>query len=566
MVKNTVIIYQVQQEDLELQFLDILLDETIIYGTVYVPNICARNVSRQNSRLPAKQIYEYVLRLAEVYPVQVSKIPPENIADYMVIENQGIPEKKMSFIENLDKDDPKDFKTGFEMEEGLQTDCYLAAKYKKILLEYNLFDTVIENILFCASQLQCRQQTISFLEKMLQGGDVYQYFDQGSQPFLLYRGSKECYHLLDSFVEYLGRALQKQGYLVEYFDSGKEKHTALYRYIGKSFQAIIGMQTYLFSACMKDGSFVHDQINGPKYNFIFDHPLWMYHQFQNVPKDITMLTLDVDYASYIRRYYQLPAFFLPPGGVQTAFVQKKRNYDVVFIGSYIDNSKNIFQKFQQQKRSIRFLINRFWLIMRKDPCLSIEDALWKALSYYNCKHTYSDRKFMKLCYELREFILYLSQYYRIKLIKTLVSSDIKVDVFGTSWEHCSLREHANFIWHNKDMGTQECLDIWQQSKISLNIMSCHKNAITERIANSMLQKAAVCTERNPYLESQFQDGVDILFYDLSHLTELPGRIAGLLKDEKQLKMIGENGCRKAKKLHTWECRADRLVKKAYCNL
>lgn len=554
METNTVIIYNpLQQEDFVLNFFDILLDETLINGIVYVPVNCFQNVSTVNNRLPAKQIYEYVLRLAESYPVCISKKKPQNIKGYMKFDNRDISGQK----KNLE-DPVKDLK----IEDGLQTDCYLAARYKKILLERNLFEAVVESILAEATRLKCRQQVINFLEEMLQGGHAYQYFYQGSQPFLIYRGSKECYQVLDTFAECLGSALRKQGFVVEYFDLGKEKHTALSRYIGKSFQAIVGMQTYLFSARMKNGSFLHDQIGGPKYNFVFDHPLWMYFQFQNVPDNLTILTMDKDYVAYIRRYHRLNAYLLPPGGIQVAFTQQKRIYDVVFIGSYIDNSKNIFKKLRELERPMRFLVNRFWLIMRKEPCLSVEEALWKALAFYNSKCTFSGQQFMELCYELREYILFLSQYYRKKLIKILVNSGIRVDVFGTSWECCTLRDNSNFVWHNKDLGTQECLNVWQRSKISLNIMSCHKNAITERIANSMLQKAAVCTEHNPYLESQFQDGVDILFYDLAHLSELPKRIARLLADEQKLEMIGVNGYRKAEKLHTWDCRADKLVNMA----
>lgn len=548
---NAVIIYnQAQCENITLQFLDILLDETLIYGTIYVPVSCRQTVSTVNKRLPEKQIYEYVLRLAESYRVCLSNKLPDKTADYMVLENPDIPVQKAP----LEKDS--------EIERGLKTDCYLAARYKNILLEHHYFEEVIQCILDEASKLQCRQQVISFLEEMLQGGDAYQYFDQGSRPFLIYRGSKECYQVLDSFAENLGSALRRQGFLVEFFDSGKEKHTALSRYIGKSFQAVIGMQTFLFSALMENGSFLHDKIRGPKYNFVFDHPLWMCRQFQNVPKSLTILTLDRDYASYIRRYYQLNAYFLPPGGIQETFVQQKRIYDVVFIGSFIDNSKDIFQKLRQLERPMRFLINRFWLIMRKEPRLSVENALRQALGSYNGKYILSDRQFMELCYELREYVLYLSQYYRKKLIKTLVNSGIKVDVFGTSWKYCTLRSNPNFVWHNKDLGTQESLAVWQQSKISLNIMSCHKNAVTERIVNSMLQGAAVCTEHNPYLDSQFQDGIDILFYDLANLAELPGKMLRLLADEKQLEIIGANGRRKAEKLHTWDCRASKLIKMA----
>lgn len=532
-----IICNQTQQEDKELQFLDILLDETLIFGTVYVPAACYQKAGTINRRLPSKQVYEYALRLVCGGSVWLSQKAPENIPEYLIFNN---PVRK----------------TGTE--QGLQTDCYVAARYKKELLEYNLFDVVIESILDAASECGCRQRVIPFLEKMLRGGNTYQYFYQGSQPFLIYRGSSECYQVLDTFAQCFGSTLRESGFLVEYFDPEKEGHTALSRYIGKSFQAVVGIQTFLFSARMENGDYVHDHISGPKYNFVFDHPLWMYHQFKNVPDNLVVLTLDKGYAAYIRRYSKLNARFLPPGGIQQPYERQTRIYDVVFIGTFIDNTIDIFRKLRHKERPMRFLINRMWLIMRKNPCLPVEDALRGALEHYN--YALLDQQFAALCYELREYILYLSQYRRRKLIKMLVCSGIRVDVFGTSWKYSELRYNPNFIWHNKDLGTQECLDIWWQSKIALNVMTCHTNAITERIANSMLQKAAVCTERNPYLESQFLDGQDILFYDLAHLSELPERIAGLLKDEKKLEQIGENGCKKAEQWHTWGCRAKEFLK------
>lgn len=539
---TVIICSQIRQENSELHFLDILLDERLVSGKIYVPKECFQKVSTVNRRLHAKQIYEYVLRLSCSYPVYLSKEEPENCADYVVYQNQGIL-CQQTFL-------------------GLQTDCYVAARYKKILLDHGLFDAVIESILNIAEQSGCCERIVTFLEEMLQGGSVYQYFYQGSQPFLIYKGNQECYQVLDAFAECFGSALRRAGYLVKYFDTAKEKHTALSRYIGKSYQAVVGIQTFLFSVRMEDGSFLHDKINGPKYNFVFDHPLWMYRQFQNVPDNLIILTLDVDYAAYIKKYYKLDAYFLPPGGIQEPFAQQERIYDVVFIGSFIDNSIDIFKKLRKLERPKRFLVNRMWLIMRRNPGLSVEDALRQALnddltvSQVICQ----EQQFLALCYEMREYILYLSQYFRRKLIKKLVCSGVKVDVFGTSWKYCSFRDHPNLIWHDKDLNTQQCLQIWQQSKIALNVMTSHKNAITERIANSMLQKAAVCTEKNPYLESQFQDGQDIIFYDLAHFGELPGRIAKLLEDEKKLENIGENGCKKAEKLHTWDCRVQEFLK------
>ena len=61
-------------------------------------------------------------------------------------------------------------------------------------------------------------------------------------------------------------------------------------------------------------------------------------------------------------------------------------------------------------------------------------------------------------------------------------------------------------------------------------MTWHKDAITERILNAMLQKAAVLTERNPYMEEHFSDGKDVLLYDLDQLSALPELVRSALSD------------------------------------
>ena len=88
----------------------------------------------------------------------------------------------------------------------------------------------------------------------------------------------------------------------------------------------------------------------------------------------------------------------------------------------------------------------------------------------------------------------------------------------------------------------------------------------------MLQKAVVITDRNPYLESQFQDGQDIIYYDLDQMDKLPARIHRLLQSPERISEISENGYQKAAKYHTWDCRAKELIQIAeqdaahICNL
>lgn len=535
-----------QQAEITLQFLDILLDETLLTGTVYLPDTCFQKTGTWNRRLPAKHTYEFLLRLAFDFEIHLSKNPPENAGKCIVM----------------------DLSLAGQSKEGLQTDCYIIARYKKILLEQGLFNAAIENILLISNQLGCQGEIVAFLEQMLAGKRLFQYYYQGSQPFLIYKGVDTCYQLLDVFASYMGAALQKKGYLVEYFDLKKETITDASRFIGKSYQAVIGMQSYMYAVRMENGGFLHDKIHGLKYNFVFDHPLWLHCQIKNMPSDLILLTLDKDYVTYISHYYKRKVHFLPPGGIykkqlhdaghsNMQHVYQKRAYDVTFIGSYINNSENIFLQLKQQERKMRFFINRCWLLMRKQPSLSAETIILKTLHFYGWE--FFDDEFSELCYQMREYILYLSHHFRYQILKTLVENQIQVHVFGTSWKTCRLVEHPNFIWHNQDLTTDECLSVWQESKIALNIMSGHKNAVTERIVNSMLQQAAVCTERNAYLDDQFQDGTDIIYYDLNQLNRLPKRLSALLANAEQLKQIAENGYQKAFEHHTWDCRVQTFL-------
>lgn len=536
MITNTITIQNKNHPDSRsLSFLDILLDETLTIGTVYIPYSCFQKTSALNRRLPAKQIYELLLRLALIFPVLLSSQAPDDADACLVLDSQ----------ENA------------QNEAGLQTDCYIAARYKKILLEQNLFDMAAESILTLADRLGCQGRIISFLEDMLKEQNAYCYFLQGSQPFLIYLGDNACYNILTTFACSLGSALQRKGYCVEYFDTSKEEIAAVTKYAGRHFQAVIGMQSFMFSVRLTDESFVNDQIHGPKYNFIFDHPVWLPNHLKETPKNLTVFTLDRNYAAYAKQYYALNARFLPPGGIVKQPAMQERVYDVAFIGSYLNNAHDVFRQLKSFDRPMRLLINRLWTNMRRHPELPAEDSLSLALQYYG--KVLSDTEFMALFHDLRTFILYISYRYRYRLIETLVHAGIKIDVFGASWEFCPLRENPNLIWHKDDLSTDECLSVWQQSKIALNIMSWHKDAITERILNSMLQKAAVLTERNPYLETQFQNGKDILFYQLSHLDALAGLIHSWLSSPGKLAEIGERGYQKALQCHTWDCRAAELL-------
>ena len=536
-LETGIIIYQENQtETTEVSFLDILLDESLVCGTVYIPKTCLQKVSFLNRRLSGKREYELLLRLAQEFPVRLSGNVPENAEGCVVMD------ARMAETDLL----------------GLRADCYIIARYKKRLLDIQLFDSAVGSILDQAEILGCQEEIVTFLSGMLQENADYQYLYQGSQPFLIYTGNGICYNILSVFAEELGLALRKLGCLVEYFDLSKEDFTESFRFIGRSYQAVIGVQSYMFSVRLNEGQgFLHDKISGPKYNFVLDHPVSFEQHLKEVPGNLTIFTPDRAYAEFARKNYPVNACFFPPGGIVREFTEKKRIYNIAFIGSYYDNSEEIRDALQKMDRNERFLVNRLWLMMRRYPKLASEELLAMTLEYYD--YHISEEEFLNLLHGVRKFVVFMMYRYRLKILKTLMEAGIKVDVFGASWRESPLCRNANFIWHSEDLTTEECLVVWQQSKIALNVMSWHKDAVTERILNSMLQKAVVLTERNPYMEEAFEEGEEVVLYSLDRLEQLPELVTSLLSDEARLSDIAERGCRKALTAHTWDCRAEELL-------
>lgn len=114
--------------DLSLQLLDILLDETLLYGTIYIPTACFERVSTLNGRLPCKQVYELVLRLAAEYPVVLTDMLPTDEDGCMVLVSEPEP---------LCMD-------------SLKADAYIISRYKQLLQEQQLFDAAVTSLLEAA--------------------------------------------------------------------------------------------------------------------------------------------------------------------------------------------------------------------------------------------------------------------------------------------------------------------------------------------------------------------------------------------------------------------------------
>lgn len=535
-----------------LSFWDILLDDTWAAGSFSCPNNIYPMTGSLNRQLHAKQNYEFLLRAALHAPVRAVGIAPsaEFNADPPAAESgrlpdTGLPERKPSEEDSW---------------EGFRTDCYIIGKYQQMLLEEDYFNPAAASLLELAGSMPWKEQGIAFLEKMISHSPEFYAIDSNTCPILIYKETDMCCNLLNRFADQLRDCFLSRGQRVEIFDASVEGAQALTRYIGRHFKAVLGIQSYLFSIRMQDGvTNLHDLIHGPKFNLIMDHPAWLKDHITNAPKDYCLLIHDRNYIRFAKRYYPNVRNCLrfPLGGFLPAASCTEKQYDITFIATYRDYRERL-KVVRKYDRKYRFLAARYLSIMKNRPDLPADDALRMALEHYHLKT--DDPGFLNLFYDMRQVCFAVFLYFREKIIYTLLTAGITVHVFDESWQASPFAGHPCLILH-PSVEASESLQIMQQSRISLNVMSWHKDGLTERVLNAMVCGSAVLTDQSTALKEEFEDNTDILMFSLNEINRLPARVKSLLSPEKEgfLQSVAERGRKKAMQKHLWQHRADMLL-------
>ncbi|WMC93880.1 glycosyltransferase family protein [Kineothrix sp. MB12-C1] len=517
-------------EEKELSFLDILLDDTWVGDNIQYEDSLVAEIGDKNTCLSQKRNYEFVLRAAKRFRVKAIGAGIEGCDD-------------------ISQEDTW---------EALKTDCYVLGKYQQELLTSGYFDQAVTILLSRAVQLDCLEKGVKWLEKMIAYEWEYYEIEDNIGPILIYKTNDSVFNLLNLFAEQIAASFIACRQRVEVIDVQKEGNAALTRLIGRRFKAIIGIQTYVFSIMMKDKETnLHDLVVGPKYNLILDHPAWMKEHFSHAPKDYHLLIHDRNYLMFANRFYKHIGrnYHFPLAGVSSGIGRIEKRYDVSFIGTYHDYRERlaIIKGYEREKR---FLVARYLHIMKRYPNITAEEAFQRVLDYYGWK--LSDTNFLELFYESRQACFCVMSYYREKILLALLDGGICVDVFGESWEKASFARHENITCH-PGVIFQESIGVMSASKISLNIMSWHKDGFTERILHAMLCRSVVLSDKSRYLTEVFEEGKELVLFDLEELEEVVQITKRLLEDDKRLAQIEEAGYRKANHRHLWNHRGKELL-------
>lgn len=520
----------------KLSFMDIFLNDQWAECSIQCPESVYDEIGNINNLLLQKQNYEFLLRVARLYPIKAVGATPSYFP-----------------TNGLMRDVPR------YNWECFQTDCYIVSKYQQELLKYECYYSRIEELVAHAMRLPCPEEGISWLRKMITHSEEYWKIDDNTGSILIYRGDEMVAKVLLSFTDELIMSFRKCHQKVEVFDYRQNDMNELTKYMGRRFKAIIGIQSTYFSI-QTNGIYLHDLIIGPKYNMILDHPVFLKELITNGPKDYFLLTHDRNYINFVNHYYKdyiTDCFQLAPAGILPSVSRQPfdKIYDISFIGTYQDYRQGLADLYKKNVWT-RHLAARCLRFLKECPNITVEMALEKTLYFY--KIQIDEKKFEELFYNFRYLTTVIAYYFREKVMATLLDAGITVHVFGDTWYKSPFVGYPNCILHSH-LTTYESIEIFQKSKISLNIMKWHKDGFTERIANSLLCQSLVLSDKSQYLEENFISGKELVLYDLSELEALPSIVNNLLSDSALLEDIVANGYRKAIKQHLWIHRAEQIL-------
>lgn len=527
---------------------ELLLDERLVENGILLDKELLCEVGGKNTRLQAKWEYELTLRVAG--KTEIMQLPFAVFGEVAPFENYV----------NAQTDTGEEKTAGMTQNtwEDFCVDAYIVGRYCEFLKKCNQFEAALEAVLAEGLAVKKVDEVQQFLEDMITHAEQYYYYYDATQPILVYRGDACCYNILNIFAGRLAEALQKQGNCIEFYDTALEDVQGLPRLLGKRYKASVGFQAWILSVQRKDEKkYFQDMIGGPKYNFIFDHPIWMQEQLRHVPERYYVLTHDRNYQSFIKKYDSgvKDVYILPPGGrnAESGEDGEKRTYDVAFLGTYGDYRKKL-AVIADCVPQVKFLAARFLLYMKKNPDITAEMAFQRTLDYYKIR--LNQEEFLDLFGELKAVIQCVMYYYREKTVEQILKAGIELHVFGDSWRESPFAQNSFLKLHGAVYG-EDAIDALRKSKISLNIMAWHKDGFTERIADSMLAGAVVVSDYSTQLEELF--GAETVLFDLRQLGKLSEFLKELLADEGRRRSIAEAAKKKASTTVTWEARAKELL-------
>jgi len=376
---------------------------------------------------------------------------------------------------------------------------------------------------------------------------------------ILFKGETQ-YGVLNRFIEDIESAFVKDGQKFVTFDLRHNFESIKQQLVEtlNTGQTLFALGINCMGQFFSDNISVYDILKIPHISWLVDHPIHHFSkidipydskkQISHIPEKFGVIaTIDDSHKQFIditfNQHYG--CLFLPHGGcVAKNDIERSRHIDAVFCGTGI--SPEIYrQKIKEENiEDFRLTEKVVELSSVKNERRNLLELTTKVFTEEQQK---PDRKrFIKVMQNAER---YWRAKERFRSLKVLDDNRISVNIFGNGWEFADFKIHRI----RKALSFEESLEVFQQSKLSLNSSSFFTHGAHERIFSSMLNGAVSITSTSNYLDNL--KGFNKVAEVFKTLDELPDRMADSLKKSKILREKSNASKIFARKGHTFGHRA-----------
>lgn len=301
------------------------------------------------------------------------------------------------------------------------------------------------------------------------------------------------------------------------------------------------------------------------HNILVDAPVWYEETLKHDLKCMQIITIDRYHKEFINKYFPNRASvqFLPHGGAKLSVIEEiayeDRQIDVLYVGGRTKclrgNHKYVF--LPDDGREL-FETARSLLI--KYPHLTLEKVYDLYMNEIGIG-LIRDAELNVIHTLYGEILEAVRGYYQGKVIEALAASGIHVDIYSSGWEDAA-EKYPDYVHTHERISPKECIRLMCNSKITLNTQPWFKYGAHERIYNAMLNGSVCVTDTSEYLKKHFENGKNIVFYELNQLDNMVKNVHLLLENPGFAKSIIENQ-KKTVANSTWSNRVHNILEQRF---
>ncbi len=391
---------------------------------------------------------------------------------------------------------------------------------------------------------------------------------------LFFATEEICHGILESCMSNMVTCLQNKGIQCDQIDCKRSKKAVideLYQVLKKNkYDAAIAFNdTEIMNISTPDGVDIFDYYQIPFYNYIVDSPMG-YDGYTNTRcKGYRIICVDRNHESILKKYFTgvQCVHFLPIGGIRILEKDikpyKEREFDLVYYAGFEPKTlKEMLEYFYTKPEPVSKIMLNMIEYMIENRSFDEEQALRIVLNDIFHVHDPEDSDIAGILKLTIEAQLFMREYVREEVVRTLVSSPISLHLFGDGWQGRVGSGSGYTVFHDS-FEYNALSGILNSSKIVLNVFPWFKNGTNERISSALLHKAAALSDRSEYLRI-LPDGM-IHFYDIERISELPDIVQYMLDHEEEVKENIEKGYRYANLYFTWDHVVTKLISFIECD-